>query len=83
MHAPIRPAAHCPLLIGRSAHLEALRGLLAAASSGHGQLALISGEAGVGKSRLAAEIAAEAAGFLVPRGRCFEQDASNPYAPLG
>ena len=84
MHAPIGPAARCPLLIGRSAHLDALRGLLTAASSGHGQVALISGEAGVGKSRLAAEIAAEAetAGFLVLQGRCFEQDPSNPYAPL-
>lgn len=84
LHAPIGPAARCRLLIVRSAHLEALRGLLAAASSGHGQLALISGEAGTGKSRLAAEIASEAttAGFLVLQGRCFEQDPSNPYAPL-
>ena len=84
MHAPIGPAARCLLLIGRSVHLEALRRLLAAASSGHGQLALISGEAGVGKSRLVAEVAAEAttAGFRVLQGRCFEQDPSNPYAPL-
>ncbi|HLJ81534.1 MAG TPA: AAA family ATPase, partial [Ktedonobacterales bacterium] len=84
MQAPSGIPVRCPLLVGRAAHLEALRRLLDAANGRNGQMALISGEAGVGKSRLTAEIAAKAMteGFFVLQGRCFEQDASSPYAPL-
>ncbi len=84
MHASSGILTRCPLLVGRAAHLEALQRLLDAARDRHGQMALISGEAGVGKSRLAAEIVAKALteGFFVLQGHCFEQDASSPYAPL-
>jgi predicted ATPase/DNA-binding CsgD family transcriptional regulator len=47
-------------------------------------MVLVSGEAGVGKSRLLAEIQRRAGkqDFLVLQGHCFEQDISFPYAPL-
>ena len=45
---------------------------------------LLSGEAGNGKSRLAAELrrSAEALGFQLLGGQCFPADRSCPYAPL-
>jgi len=45
---------------------------------------LVSGEAGVGKSRLLAELITEAraGGFLLLRGGCVEADRAAPYAPL-
>jgi class 3 adenylate cyclase len=45
-------------LIGREAELEALLGLWEQAKAGAGRVALVSGEAGIGKSRLALELAA-------------------------
>lgn len=84
MHAPIGTPVRCPVLVGRVTHMDALRKLLEAANGERGQIALISGEAGVGKSRLTAEIAAAARmeGFFVLQGRCFEQHALSPYTPL-
>ncbi len=44
----------------------------------------MSGEAGIGKSRLLAEAKARAAAqdFLLLQGNCFQMDSSYPYAPL-
>jgi DNA-binding CsgD family transcriptional regulator/Tfp pilus assembly protein PilF len=44
----------------------------------------VCGEAGIGKSRLVAEAKAyaEAPGFLLFQGNCFQMDSSYPYAPL-
>src|SRR5437764_7999793 len=74
----------CPVLIGRRAELTTLRLLLDRARSGKGQIVLLSGEAGIGKSRLAAEAKtyATAQGFLLLQGQCFPTDRSCPYAPL-
>ena len=74
----------CPTLIGRTAELTALRLLVDRAGSGKGQLVLLSGEAGIGKSRLVAEAKtyATAQGFLLLQGQCFPTDRSCPYAPL-
>src|SRR5256714_6377748 len=74
----------CPVLIGRGAELTALRLLVDRAKSGRGQVALLSGEAGIGKSRLVAEAKtyATAQGFLRLQGQCFPTDHSCPYAPL-
>ncbi len=47
-------------LLGREAELEALLGLWEQARAGAGRVALLSGEAGIGKSRLALELAARA-----------------------
>ena len=74
----------CPVLIGRTREIETLAAFIALARSGQGQVALISGEAGIGKSRLVAHVnsAAQAQGFLFLQGHCFPADRSYPYAPL-
>ena len=55
MVVPLTQSIVCPVLIGRRFHLETLVQLIEQAYSGHGQTVLISGEAGIGKSRLVAE----------------------------
>ncbi len=50
----------CPVLIGRDYELLLLEGLMTQAQAGKGQIALISGEAGIGKSRLVREAKARA-----------------------
>jgi len=73
-----------PVLIGRQVEVASLHALINQARKGHGQMVLLSGEAGIGKSRLAAEVKtqAQAHGFLVLQGNCFPTDRSTPYAPL-
>src|SRR5713101_9087830 len=74
----------CPVLIGRAADLTALHVLVDQAKRGEGQVALISGEAGIGKSRLVAETKTYAAnqGFMLLQGNCFQADSAFPYAPF-
>src|ERR1700730_14025953 len=45
----------CPVLIGRGPLLDTLVQLIEQARGGHGQTALIAGEAGIGKSRVVAD----------------------------
>jgi AAA ATPase domain len=52
MTTPFNTSVVCPILIGRTAELAALHLLLDQAKSGKGQVVLLSGEAGIGKSRL-------------------------------
>lgn len=61
-----------------------LRDALARAGSGRGQLAVVSGDAGIGKSTLATAIGAEAetSGFDVAWGRAWEFADAPPYFPL-
>jgi DNA-binding CsgD family transcriptional regulator len=84
MAVPFERSIICPVLIGRAAQLDTLEGRIALSRDAHGQVALIVGEAGIGKSRLLAEISAHAAkqGFTIFQGRCFEPDRALPYAPL-
>ena len=74
----------CPVVIGREAETDALRSALAAAGDGAGRLMFLAGEAGIGKSRLAAELAAEARarGLRVLTGRAVPASAASPYRPL-
>jgi predicted ATPase/DNA-binding CsgD family transcriptional regulator len=74
----------CPLLVGREPQLEALGHLLNQTISGHSQMLLLCGEAGIGKSRLVAELktSATSQGFYVLEGKCFPTDLTYPYAPL-
>jgi len=71
-------------LVGRQRELSALRERLRLARQGNGGAVVLSGEAGIGKSRLIAEMKAAAAaeGFLVFQGNCFEPDRGLPYAPI-
>ncbi len=61
-------------LVGREAELQAIETALDAARSGSGQIVGLSGEAGIGKSRLAREAAvlAEARGGRSLVGHCYE-----------
>ena len=70
-------------MVGRAGELEQLRGLWRSVRSGERRVALVAGEAGVGKTRLAAELAAGAAAedAVVLVGRC-EQAALIPYQPV-
>lgn len=74
----------CPVLIGRTRERAALHTIVDTVKSGQGRVALISGEAGIGKSRLIAEAKAYAAAqrFLLLQGHCYPTDTSCPYAPL-
>jgi DNA-binding CsgD family transcriptional regulator len=71
-------------LVGREAELERLRGLLADAAAGRAVTALVSGDAGIGKSRLVAEAMkiAERDGFTVLCGQCAQIGDSVPYLPF-
>ena len=71
--------------VGRSAELAELRAALEEAIGSRPSLALVGGESGVGKSRLADELARHAreAGVRVLSGDCVELgDDELPYAPL-
>jgi hypothetical protein len=72
------------VLHGRQGSLAALRRALEGAKSGRGQLALISGEAGIGKTAIATAIADEAlaGGAPVTWGRAWEFADAPPYFPL-
>jgi DNA-binding CsgD family transcriptional regulator len=84
MEIPFETPVVCPVVIGRTTELTGLRSLLERVKSGVGQVMVLSGEAGIGKSRLVAETkaVARAEGFLVLQGSCFPTDRSCPYAPL-
>ena len=72
-----------PEFIGRYAELASLLARLEAAVSGGGGYAMIAGEAGIGKTRLAREFAqaAQAQGVMVLSGRCVEGDWRPPFGP--
>ena len=72
-----------PPLVGRDTELAQLRTALDGTVNGHGRVALISGEPGIGKTRLAEELSASAAsrGVQVAWGRAPEGDAAPAYWP--
>ncbi len=69
--------------VGRDHEMRELRGALDGALAGRGRLWLLAGEAGIGKTRLAEEIAREAAakGADVLWGRCWEGEGAPAYWP--
>jgi tetratricopeptide (TPR) repeat protein len=71
------------VFVGRERELGALRAMLTDALEGRGLAVLLSGEPGIGKSRLADEIALEAsrAGAMVVWGRCWEAGGAPVYWP--
>jgi class 3 adenylate cyclase len=76
--------ALCPILVGRDAELSELEDALLAALRGDGGVALVAGEAGLGKTRLVRELAtvAQRAGAEVLQGGCAEADLVLPYLPF-
>ncbi len=71
-------------LVGRQRELERLQQIWQAANDGRSHMALISGEPGVGKTRLAYEITATAQldGALALTGGCYEHEATTAYLPF-
>jgi len=71
-------------MVGRDVELGRLLTLLADAEARRSVAALVSGDAGVGKSRLVSEVTqlAEGRGFTVLSGQCAELGDSVPYLPL-
>jgi DNA-binding CsgD family transcriptional regulator len=69
--------------VGREAELAALTADLDAATGGRGGVVLLAGEPGIGKTRLAEELAAQATsrGVLVLWGRCWEGDGAPAFWP--
>src|SRR5690348_10971067 len=71
--------------IGRQEEMTVLTEMLSQAADGVPAVALIGGEAGVGKTRLVSELSEQAsqAGFLAVAGQCLELGAAGlPLAPL-
>jgi DNA-binding CsgD family transcriptional regulator/tetratricopeptide (TPR) repeat protein len=72
-------------LVGRTRELEELQHVLEATRDGRGATVLVAGEAGIGKTRLAAELAARAreAGFETLLGRSIDLVGTElPYQPF-
>ncbi len=81
---PVQVKGAATALIGREAELGRLEVMLGSARAGNGTAVLVSGEAGVGKSRIAQELAEQATnvGFLVLKGSCFDTETSPPFEPF-
>jgi DNA-binding SARP family transcriptional activator len=77
-----RPAPTPVPLIGRDAEMARLRRALDEAWRGAGKLSLLSGDAGVGKTRILEDVALHARrrGGRILRGRCFESEEVLPFA---
>lgn len=70
--------------VGRVTERERLQAMVERAAEGRGGLVLVSGEAGVGKTRIVQEVAAtaERRGMTVLVGHCIDMEAPPPYQPL-
>lgn len=77
------PAPEAVSLVGRDSERAALRHGLDAARAGRGGVVLIGGEAGVGKTTLAAALVGDAAtvGVSAAVGCCYDHAETPPYSP--
>lgn len=77
------PTEQAQPFVGRTRELDEVLSALPAAAAGHGSLFLISGEPGIGKSRLMGTVAeyAEEQGWRVLTGRCWEGGGAPAYWP--
>ncbi len=72
-----------PSLVGRNREQSELRQLLPNLEEGQGQLVLIAGEAGIGKTTLVRDLIerAETRGFRTFSGACYDLETTPPYGP--
>jgi DNA-binding SARP family transcriptional activator len=70
--------------VGRGREISQFSKLLSQTSAGKGQTVVVSGEAGIGKSRLIQEmtILAHQQGYQTFNAQCFEVEQTLPYQPL-
>jgi DNA-binding SARP family transcriptional activator len=80
---PVEPLAHGAPLIGRSAEVAQLRAALEKTWKGYGQIMVVLGEAGVGKTRLIEELVDEVGrrGGRALVGRSYESTQILPFGP--
>src|SRR5687767_13760298 len=74
-----------PVVVGREPELAQLEAARAGAAGGGAQVVLVGGEAGVGKTRLVAELTERASsdGWLVLQGACLDLGEGDlPLAPI-
>jgi class 3 adenylate cyclase len=73
-----------PVLIGRERELSILEDALLAANRGQGQVVVLSGDAGMGKTRVSTELQrrAQQLGMKVLWGGCSEAELTLPYLPF-
>ncbi len=71
-------------LIGRDSEVRELKSSIELAASGHGQVVMVEGEPGIGKTRLVqeAQVYARLRGCGVLVGHCYEQESAIPYLPF-
>jgi serine/threonine protein kinase/DNA-binding beta-propeller fold protein YncE/class 3 adenylate cyclase len=71
-------------IVARDEEVRAIMAAIEAAVDGTGQLILLGGEPGVGKTRLAQEatLIAHKRGFCIAAGRCYEAEQSVPFFPF-
>ena len=71
-------------LVGRGDELEQLRRHWELSQQAHGHLVTLSGEPGIGKTRLAQELIGQVrqTSAVVLRGGCYEYEATTPYLPF-
>jgi DNA-binding CsgD family transcriptional regulator len=67
--------------MGRGAELAVLDALIAQTATGSGGVVLVSGDPGIGKTRLAREATGRAAGAMVSWGACRESEGAPPLWP--
>ena len=74
----------CPVLVQRDEELAALEEALLDAHRGESRFAVLAGEAGMGKTRLASQLTRQAhkLGCVVLWGSCSEAELSLPYLPF-
>ena len=68
-------------LVGRDAEMEQIRGALENVRRGRGRAIIVSGEAGIGKTRLLQELEACAEGFRRLSGRCYDLTRILAFGP--
>lgn len=84
VETPSGPSEASVALIGRQQEWTQLMGIWQAMSGGYPQLALITGDVGIGKTRLAEELLAWAGrqGFPTAHAACYAAEGSLPYGPI-
>ena len=82
---PMGQRMSCPVFVGRTDEMAGLQAAFEAARAGRTSAVLLTGEAGIGKSRLVEEfvVGARAAGARVAKGACVPVDGgATPYGPF-